>query len=347
MNEIKNLKYNDLQSLLKNTKDQTINNTNYVFLGKGGEGIVYKIGSSNVAMKIYKIKSKRNKEICVLKKLNNLMNENVCNNFLKIYGSKNLFGHAILLMDLIDGNLEKWVEVEHSKNEWLIMIFQILYGLLILQTKLKMCHSDMKPKNILFKKVNSQINKYTINDNEICVLKTDILFMISDFGHSQSLFFNDNKMKNSEIELCIENNLDLKHVIAFHKRLAVTIITNHYTLENILDMGKNDINFIEYVKWITNEIDKDLKNYNPSIKKHMLFRDLSYYMLEKGYMDINDLPMQDKNIKIILPPKEIIELLESLEEVKGINSLFNKLIEIGKMVNKNYTNINNNFNLNY
>lgn len=329
---IKNITQNDINLLIKQNKDTRINNINFTFLGKGGEGVVYKLGLLPIAMKIYKKKSHKNKEIYVLKKLNKL----AYNNFLQIHSDLNLFGHSVLFMDLIDGNLEKWVETSHSHKEWMIMIFQILHGLFILQNELKMCHTDMKPKNILFKKVEKKLNKISIDSNNIFEFKSRYVFIIGDYGHCQSLLFNNNDMTTNSIELCIENNLDLKQLSVFHKRLAVTIITKHYTLENILDIGKNDEHFVEYVKWIKSNIEKDMKDYNSAVKHHMLIRDLSYYLLEKEYLNINDLPViEGMGLKIVLPPQEIITQLESLAEVKGKNSLKNKLIEIGKIININ------------
>lgn len=334
ISSIKNISRNDIEFFIKQNKDKTINNTKFSFLGKGGEGCVYRLGSLSIVMKIYKKKSHRNKEIYILKKLNLLMDKNICNNFLKTYTDLNMFGHPILFMDLINGNLENWVEIYHNHNEWICMIFQILFGLLILQNKLKMCHSDMKPKNILFKKIEKTTTKVSINNNHISTYESEYIFMISDFGHSQSLYLNDNNMQKHDIDLCIENNVDLKQLSAFHKRLAVSIITKHYTLDDILNIGKNNKQFLDYVEWIKADIEKDMKDYNPKVKHHMLVRDLSYYLLEKEYLDINNLPkLNTSELNIVLPSQEIIKVLESLGNLKGTDSLLNKLTELGKIIN--------------
>ena len=354
MEIIRKFTHYDIINMIKNNKNHTIRNSLLIFLGKGGEGIVYRIAKTYFAMKIYKSKSRGiNKEILVLQKLNGLMDRAITNNFLKMYGSYQVSGYFILLMGLLDGNLEEWVKIKHTDSEWYQMIFQVLYGLLVLQTHLKMYHSDMKPKNILFKNVNNQTYKYVINDKPVATITTNYLFIISDFGHSKSLLIdntNDNIKGNTaingaiscagtgntnviaeSIELCIENNLDLEHIAGFHKRLAVTIITNAYTLENLIEMGGDDEYFIGYMDRSNQEIEQSMGKYSPHIKKHMLFRALSYYLLEHDYFNIDDLPVL-ANSKIILPSKKIMEVLESLENVKGEGSLLNKIIEIGTIV---------------
>ena len=67
MEIVKKLTHYDVINMIKNNKDHTIKNKQFIFLGKGGEGIVYRIHSTYFAMKIYKNRSKGlNKEIAIL-----------------------------------------------------------------------------------------------------------------------------------------------------------------------------------------------------------------------------------------------------------------------------------------
>jgi len=81
-------------------------------------------------------------------------------------------------------------------------------------------------------------------------------------------------------------------------------------------------------------------HYSYSVKNHMLFRSLAYYLLEKDYFDIDDLPNIGKT-KINLPSPYIRNILESLSLTKGYGTLVNKIREIGNLIMKNES---NNFN---
>lgn len=337
VNSIKNMTISNITTLIKESNDITINNINFSFLGKGGEGNVYKLGLLPIAMKIYRKKSHKNKEIYILKKLNLLSKDDTCNIFLKTHADLNMFGYPVLFMEIVDGSLENWVEYEHGYNEWICMIIQVLCGLVILQNKLKLFHTDMKPKNILFKKVDKYVINLFINNKNLS-FESEYTFMISDFGHAQSLYFNDNKMEKTTIEENIKKNSDLDQLASFHKRLAVSIITKKYTLDEILEIAKDDDFFNSYVIWIKNEIEKDMSTYSPKIKNHMLVRDLSYYLLEKNYIDIEKLSNKTDNPKIFLPSKNIINVLESLKDINGQQLLKNKIIELGNTIKVNNNN---------
>lgn len=330
MNIIKSLSYHDIITLIRNSNDKA--NKNFKFIGKGGEGVVYKI--NNYAVKIYRQQNKQHKEnneIKILKKLNELLNKNITNNFIKIYDFVWIHNFDILVMELVNGDLEKWVKIKHSDTEWLIMIFQILYGLIVLQKYLKLYHSDMKPKNILFKKVNNGVYKYVINnDNNDKVasisFQTDTIFMIGDFGHAQML------TNSGEIMKYIENNSDLLQLSSFHRRLVVNMMENIYTLENLIEIGKKHKQFQKYFVWSKAKIDKDLKNFDEKTKNNMLFRSLAYYLIEYDYININDLPICEKDYSC-LPSKKIIKILESLDGILGFDKLVDKTLEIGQLIN--------------
>lgn len=324
MDIIRNISQLELINLIKCKSEYVnIHGVEFSYLGRGGEGIVYQIGDTKYAMKIYKQKSKFNKEIVILKRLNK-----ISDGFLKIHGNINLYGHQILFMDLINGSLENWAEKKRSDREWICMIVQILCGLLILQTKLQICHTDMKPKNILYKHTEPVNFKFSF-DNLNIMFKTSDFFYISDFGHAQSnfIFADNNKIDKDKIDLCIENNLDLGQLGAFHKRLAVSIITKFYTLSDLMNIGKKDTHFVEYSKKIKEEINVEFKKYGDSVKYKMLFRDISYYLLEKNYFDIENLPHTDSS-SYVLPSNSVINILESLNEVKGYGSLANKINDL-------------------
>lgn len=350
-NIIKNIQYDDFKKIIYNDKSFELD-TKYGkimmnFLGKGGQGVVYSINIYPMyAIKFYKQPTGTNKvniELLFLKKVKELKNKNITNNFLNLYGNISLFGRDVIIMNIIDGSLEEWVLVEHSDIEWLKMIFQILYGTLIMQKCLQTYHADMKPKNILFNNITETNFNYEINEDDnyykINFISKQV-FIISDFGHASSLlndFKRYSKIPESSIKLSIENNLDLEHLSSFYKRLAVTIISNSYTLNDLLNIGKDDKYFNAYLDNEKTQIENTMGHYSYSVKNHMLFRSLAYYLLEKDYFDIDDLPNIGKT-KINLPSPYIRNILESLSLTKGYGTLVNKIKEIGNLIMKNESN---------
>ena len=337
---IDNLKYNEHEILIKkNPRVFTISDNNkqlkLEFLGKGGEGIVYKY--DNYAIKFYKNIIVFNKDLFITRLTNRLANDKITNNFLTLYGYTQVFQKDVMIINLIDGNLENWILSKHTDDEWLNMIFQMLYAVLTMQQCLKMYHADMKPKNLLFKKINPSIFEYNIKTNNKTYAyktKTNYIFMISDFGHSSSLLFpkqeyNENNISNDEINKLINKNKDLEHLASFHKRLIVTMINNTYSLDELVRIGNNNEDFNKYMANAKKEIEKDMHSYNDKVKSHMLFRSLAYYLLENDYIDIKSLQQKSKN-KIHLPSKNIINILNSLSNLNGTTELLQKINEIGE-----------------
>jgi len=128
---IDNLKYNEHEILIKkNPRVFTISDNNkqlkLEFLGKGGEGIVYKY--DNYAIKFYKNIIVFNKDLFITRLTNRLANDKITNNFLTLYGYTQVFQKDVMIINLIDGNLENWILSKHTDDEWLNMIFQMLYA---------------------------------------------------------------------------------------------------------------------------------------------------------------------------------------------------------------------------
>lgn len=310
------------------TLKSTNQNIRLVFIGKGGEGVVYKFG--NMAIKFfYKSNQKFNKDLFVMSKISEINGFSglVSDNFLKMYWHSQI-GHSIdktdpkdvLVTNLADGTLESWVASKHPEYSWYSMLFQILYSILIIQTQFVMCHNDLKPKNILFVKTPDTMSTFNVSsDDEYveCTIMTKYLFILSDFGHATSPYFPDRKTDMQ----CIQNNLDLQHIALFHRRLMVTIISEKMTFSELLEIGKSDKKFEEYHQKEKKQIWTDLHQYNEKTKQKMLFRSLAYYLIENGFFKDHNF----ESDKIYLPPKSIIPFLESLTETKGMNGIFDKL----------------------
>lgn len=315
-----------------------INNFKLIFIGKGVDGNVYAI--DKYAVKFYKtnsyelVNNGNEKEIFILEETSKLVNKNITNNFLKLYGKTSIFNQTVIIMDLVNGDLENWAEIHHTNDEWLSMIFQILYATHVMQSYLKIYHHDMKPKNLLFKKMDKAITiKYVINyENKEYefVINTDTIFIISDFGQASTLLFKTNAFIPETIKLAIENNLDLESLGAFHKKLIILAIKNMYRLKDIIEMGKKDKNFQSYYDIHRKKNELKLKGRPRQIFESIMFKVLAYYVIEKKLINISNIPDAKKRN---LPTKEIQNILESLSELRGKDTLLNKIIEIGNMIN--------------
>lgn len=319
--------------------------TKLIFIGKGGEGIIYGIGK--FAIKFYKTNKSsytekytnkgNSKEMFILEESTKLVNKNVTNNFLKLYAVTEIFKHTVIILDLVNGDLESWTDTLHDDNEWLSMIFQLLYATFVMQMCLKIYHHDLKPKNMLFKRLDKPCTiKYVIKNNDkehVFFINVNTIFLITDFGQASTLLSKSNVFIPETIQLSIDNNLDLEHLAVFHNRQAVTLLKKAYTVKDLIEMGKTDKNFRSYYDHHYNKIRKNMKGYPPNVIESMLFRALGYYVIEKKLIDISDIPNVDNDI--FLPTKKIQHVLESLSELKGKGTLLNKIIEIGNMISNN------------
>lgn len=260
-----------------------------ILLGKGGEGVVYGVDKYAIKFfipnKQFSVAHKNNTreiEMSIFEKSLALLNRNVTNNFLRLFAKTKIFASTVVILDLVDGTLENWIETLHSDDEWMIMIFQVLYAVYIMQTCLKTYHNDLTIRNILFKKLNNPtVIKYKIKVGKTYssfTFTTDIIFLIADFGCASMLeavnkFIpkESDKYIQNTVKFAIDNNLDLKHLSILHNTLALILMKNTYKLDELIEIGKKDSSFMQYY----NETKKHLKHkYNNSKNKlnYKLFR---------------------------------------------------------------------------
>lgn len=326
-NVIKNISYNDLMKFKQKhnddgSKNVMINNKGFIFIGKGGEGYIYKY--DDIAIKFYKNNKSAKNELNIMNKFNVIIKEHISNNFLEIYDHITIYNHDIVFMECMDGNLEEWTTEYHEINEWKSMIIQILYGLLVMQYCTEIFHNDMKPKNILFKRIKKQNIRYIINE-KIITFETEFIFKIADFGHSQCLTETIKEEDKQYIKISIKNNLDLYHLASFHNRLLVDAIHSSHTLNDLLNMGKTIDKFEDYVKNERDVIKQNMTSYDQRTRDKMLFRSLTYFLIEHNKFDYDNVP---NFTKYILPIKDIRNILDSLNFVKEYDGIIKKIEEI-------------------
>ena len=346
-----NIKNNNNLINLSECKKKIYDRSNNVFLGKGGQGTVYKIESptcGGCVLKVYHNKTENKqiyREINILDRVKKIIDDNICPNFLYYYDffkiSENNNIKMNILMEYADGDLEKWVRENHNNTEWTSMIFQFVCGVHVIQKYLKGFHSDLKPKNIFFIKINKSENEffeYIINTKSYYLPNTGYLFLLADYGHFQSLFFDDNDMSQDDIQSAIRENQDFDFMRDFLKRIQVTNLLKKYNLEKLNEKFKNNLKYQTYYKKELNIINKEMKKYPKQVKDKFMNRNLLYFCLEENLINY-DMEIKDiKDIKDsssqeqILPDNTIKELLETvLSDKDNIDKLFEKYF-------MNYTN---------
>lgn len=282
----------------------------FIYIGKGGTGVVYKY--NNRAIKIIPKNKFNDSEYKLSEYLNELLDNKESINFVRVYNLFESGDYKIIEMDLADGDLYKWIKQKNSDNEWIEMILQLIISLRLLQIKINFFHRDLKPKNILFKKIDNNIQfTYKINNKEYPI-KINTIFYLTDFTHSKSDITKYNK-KSEYINI----DSDLYELQNLPKRLKVDIIINKYDIQEIKKIGEESRlreNFISYYENEIKKINHSLKNYPQNIKDKFIKRSLIYYLVENNLIEIN-LDVMSDNISKILNELTMLDLDEKIDQL--------------------------------
>lgn len=146
---------------------------------------------------------------------------------------------VVLLFERAFCSLKVWLNDERTLEEMRSCLFQIMFGLHVLQT-LQIQHYDMKASNILvFKTIKNGCFEYTVNNKRYYVPDCGYVFVIADFGLARSL---------SPTNVMIRDQRDKTYRIGH--RFAININGAFSPLENresVNDHGK--IVPSQRVKW--------------------------------------------------------------------------------------------------
>ena len=323
-----------IKKLLSKYTTHTINDDIYYYVGKGGEGVVYKLDD-----KVIKIYTKVEMEMIIqefyvfglLQELEAL-NKNVVQMY-KYYLS---LSNPVIIMELMDGDLTKWCDMmvkntdpsvkiltdKEFDQQWLGMIFQVTYGLMFLN-HLKILHTDTKAKNILYEKTanfSTDTNEYKIA-NKIYDVPSMFQFKISDFGAIQIVGSGSNRMTDDEIISRIKKRTDLYELSRILYRVVVNYGINDYDWTNINEIIKSDISHREYYDNEKKHLDKELSHVPQKVRDKMLLRSMIYYSIE------NDIISKDEIIKkhsLRMPSNSINAVLDKLTDldIKNVFDLF-------------------------
>lgn len=307
------------ESMIDKLYKRQLHNKHIIYIAKGGQGIVYKITDSkthtNYALKVEKKSIATKQELYI----NNLISVKPKDtNIISIYTMRIVGNYVITLMELADGSLAQWMHEKHSDCEWLEMIFQIVMGVYVLQTKYKLYHSDMKPKNILFKRTTEPKKlEYHIND-KFYSITTSCIFIISDFGHATTTT-HSGKYKKGDIETFIKSNADLYELASIYKRLAVDYIIKNYTIDELITYGKKDPHFATYYTDTLNKTHKDTSHLPKKIQQNLILRSVAYFIVEKEIMDITNInTIPSKNVITVLNNMLYLDILSIIDDTYDV-----------------------------
>jgi hypothetical protein len=154
----------------------------------------------------------------------------------------------------------------------------------------------MKPKNILYKDLNTNEKfTYELNDKKYTI-DTNIIFYITDFGHSISDITDEN-ITNSKYNT---NDSDLFELSNLPQRIKVDKILKEYKLDDLIKIASKNEHFKGYYENEKKKIEEKLKSYPEFIKQKHLTRNIIYFILENNLLNVDISNIMSNNIANLL-----------------------------------------------
>ena len=264
-------------------------------IGEGMAGQVYKIESSKcgaiVLKKYVNIKSSEQihiqNEIYLMKEIKKLIDNNICPNYIYYYDSyidKNInkINNSYILMEYADTHMLNFFDNIRDDIICDSFYFQLLVAIMCYQKYLKAVHTDIRLKNIVYKKINPDtVFNYNINNINYYIPTNGYLFMLIDYEQSQiySDLNNNPKLLNK-----INSNYDFKHIQNIYRRPIKKYMrdNNMYSRSNMINLIKNKSEkkkLLEYIKTLNNN------NKNDDFIDTFIF----HYILDNNFFDYSRL----------------------------------------------------------
>jgi hypothetical protein len=175
----------------------------------------------------------------------------------------------------------------------------------------------MKPKNILYKDLDTNINfTYELN-NKKYTINTNIIFYITDFGHSISDITDNNLTTNNKY---VTHDSDLYELSMLAQRIKVDRILNIYKLDDLIKIASRNEHFKGYYENEKKKIDEKMNTYPEFIKQKHLTRNITYFILENKLLnvDISDIMSEYiENILNSLLDDDIDDVIDKLYELNN------------------------------
>jgi serine/threonine protein kinase len=295
------------RELLKQ-RDTDINGSHFTYLGHGGQGLVYKV--DNMAIKVFKKKVDSDvvKELVFLKMCRYALDKKYTPNLVRYYEDKYIDMNVITSMEFLEGTLEDWMKNKKTTEDWISMLFQMIHVTYVMNNVLFIKHNDMKPKNIMYRKLDKPITvKYTIN-NKSYYVPVKYMFKVIDFGMSEY----DPKKVTTDIPK------DLYEIFILHKRELVNILITKYSADELKQIASVSQKFNNEIKPVYDKF----KRHPPHVRDKMVTRATIYFIIENNLLDIKDL---SDTYREILPSTDITISMESFTKMTYEQLLSDKL----------------------
>lgn len=315
------LNYNECKKLIKNH--------NFIKKGQGAAGDIYKAVSENcgcVVIKIFKSGYTMKRECIVQNKVKEFIYKNICGNFIDIIECD--YDNKYIIMEYADNNsfylFDELNTLNDTTNTNIIysFILQILVGLLCFQNKLNLFHGDFAFRNILYKKIVSNIIlHYQINSQDFYIPTYGFLFLIIDYGSFRKI--NNDKINLDIFDKVNSLNSDLE-------KLLIKKILYNYDQTDFMD-----IFLTQYKPNINKLYDNDKKIYMKNIRSY-----IKSLNINENILNYDELIKKGINSNIIFIKKIV-------ETTPNIFDMINKIYKKTNFTKSNDSNITVNFILDY
>ena len=307
---INNMSFKDFMNLIKSRGRVNINGITYEYVDQGGQGLVYKNISNGTILKLFKQKLNKSivNELVFMKMCKYALDKKYTPNLIEYYEDKYLDMNVVISMEKLDNTLEKWSKERKNTMDWTSMLFQLIQVTFTMNNMLFIKHNDMKPKNIMYKKLdNPVVYKYTINGKSYYV-PILYLFKVIDFGHSQ---YDSNKNTTS-----IPG--DLTQIFILYKREIVNELVNNTDINKLKQIATKSNEFSKYYENESKYLIKTFNNHPQAIKEKMFKKAVAYFIIEHNLVDISQ-------YGDIVPDKIILNAMARFEKMNFTELLNDKL----------------------
>jgi serine/threonine protein kinase len=297
-------------------------------IGSGGQAEVFKAVSEKCGSVIIKKSGKakynekeNNKKFQALiwenkfmLKIRNLINDNICPNFIKVIDF--IPEKKYLILEYADGDCSKLFQKEFKFDILWSFLCQSLIGLLSLHKILKVFHRDLHFGNVLYKKINENIVfSYEINGKQYLVPTFGYLFMISDFGKSAEIDYIEKTEKKHYINASTVRDIEI-FSLAFDKTIIKSISKAHNEtfseFKKIFTVGNQQV--------IQKMINSDI-SIRDIILKTDYFKKITFPIFNNGELIKSGFDKKIIELKNML--KSNISLVELIDEIYNKHIIVN------------------------
>lgn len=237
--------------------------SNFQFIGSGMTSTVYKLILQNYDVAIKKTPFDNPQEIEFMKKLKDLITNNICPHTQYYFTSLFCENNYFIIQEYIPNSTFDWLKTMHSDTEWFVHLFQITYFSYIFEKHFNILNDDMKWANINYLTVNKGgYIKYTIKNQIFYVPNIGIIFVVIDNGYTKPLTESTN------------NSISLSEIWLPHITCKIYNIIEEFTIDELMKIDSDVQSLIDRNKDKNDlKISKGipLKSIEASIKRKIVY----------------------------------------------------------------------------